>query len=317
MTSGNASRVAVTPPAISKSPFLRKSISDLFPDVRFNDSGRYLTEDELIEFCDGVEALLIGRDPLTEKVLAALPQLRLVAKYGVGLDNLDIPAMEQRGVRLGWKAGVNRRSAAELTLAFILGLCHNVFRTGSALKQGQWEKAGGVMLKGKTVGVIGCGHIGSDVVRLLLPFDCRILVRDILNKHSFCADMGAQQVDFDTVIQESDIVTLHVPLTDETRNLIDPWAFREMKPSAYLVNTSRGEVVDEKALKRALMNGDIAGAALDVFALEPPEDAELLDCPNLFATPHIGGNSKEAVEAMAQSAISFIVDHFKESGWIL
>ncbi|MCF8720180.1 phosphoglycerate dehydrogenase [Nitrospina gracilis] len=312
MVAEKPARVAVTPPAVCKSPVLREVIAGLFPDARFNDTGQYLTEDQLIAFSEGAEALLIGRDPLTERVLAALPGLRLVAKYGVGLDNLDIPAMERCGVRLGWTAGVNRRSAAELTMTFILGLCHNVFASGNALKQGRWEKDGGVVLEGKTVGVIGCGHIGSDVVRLLQPFACRILVRDILNKHPFCAEMGAQQVEFDTVIRESDIVTLHIPLTDQTRNMIDARAFGEMKPSAFLVNTSRGEVVDEQVLKRALITGTIAGAALDVFAQEPPEDDELLACPNLFATPHIGGNAKEAVEAMARSAISHIVDYFKK-----
>lgn len=314
MAAQHSPQVAVTPPAICKLPALCKTLTDAFPATRFNNSGQYLSEDALIDFCGDAEVLLIGRDPLTERVLAALPNLRLVAKYGVGLDNLDLAALEKRGIRLGWTAGVNRRSAAELALAFMLGLCHNVFQSGMALKQGRWEKDGGVLLQAKTVGIIGCGHIGSEVARLLQPFGCPLLVRDILDKSEICKEVGARQVDFDTLIREADVVTLHVPLTDETRNLIDGPAFAQMKPSAFLVNTSRGEVVDERALKQALTAGTINGAALDVFAQEPPEDMELLACPNLFATPHIGGNAVEAVEAMARSAIAHIVDYYKERG---
>jgi len=310
----NRPRVAVTPPPICKSPSLRQALTDAFPDTRFNDAGRYLSEDELVAFSADAEALLIGRDPLTERVLDALPRLKIVAKYGVGLDNLDESALRQRGVRLGWTPGVNRRSVAELTLALILGLCHNVFSGGHALREGRWVKDGGGLLEGRTVGLVGCGHIGSEVARLLQPFACRLLVRDILDKTELCARVGAAQAGFDEVVMESDILTLHVPLTDRTRNLVDEKVLARMKPSAFLINTSRGGVVDEAALKRALQSGRLAGAALDVFAEEPPRDRDLLACPSLIATPHIGGNAVEAVEAMARSAIGHIVEFFNETG---
>ncbi|VAX31910.1 D-3-phosphoglycerate dehydrogenase, partial [hydrothermal vent metagenome] len=162
----------------------------------------------------------------------------------------------------------------------------------------------------KTVGILGCGHVGSDLVCLLAPFKCRVLVRDIVDKSQFCQTHGATVASLDEVIEQSDVLTLHVPLTSATDNLIDEPVLRRMKPTAFLINTSRGEVVDQPALKISLMQGIIAGAALDVFAKEPPTDTEFLSLPNLMVTPHLGGNSLEAVEAMARSAIEHLKDFF-------
>lgn len=303
--------VAVTPPPICQSPLLRSEISELFPESRFNERHRYLSEAELIEFCGDAEVLLVGRDPITEAVLDALPQLKLVSKYGVGLDNLNQEAMQQRDIKTGWTAGVNRRCVAELTLALMLGLAHNVFQSGFSLKGGDWNKDGGWMLQGKTVGIIGCGNVGMDVVRLLKPFGCRILVRDILDIKEFCSETGAVVAEWEEVVEHSDFISLHVPLTDLTRGMVDKRVLEKMKPTSFLVNTSRGGVVDESALKEALQNHSIAGAALDVFSHEPPEDLEMLSLPNLMVTPHIGGNAREAVEAMARSAIGHIVNYFE------
>ncbi|MBI4389187.1 MAG: hydroxyacid dehydrogenase [Nitrospinae bacterium] len=303
-------RVAVTPPPFCKSPVLREELSRLFPDTVFNEKGRYLSEPEMIEFFAGADAVVVGRDPVTDRVLGALPGLKLVAKYGVGLDNVDQDALARRSVTLGWTAGVNKLSVAEMTLCFMIGLFHNIFLCGLALKQNRWLKDGGRQLTGKTVGVVGCGNVGKEVVRLLQPFQCRVLVRDIVDVSGFCRASGSAVTGFDDLLAESDIVTLHVPLTELTRNMIDCRALGRMRGSAFLINTSRGETVDAGALKTALSENRIAGAALDVFALEPPGDQELLTCPNLFATPHIGGNAMEAVEAMGRSAIGHVAKYF-------
>nr|NIP99227.1 hydroxyacid dehydrogenase [Nitrospinaceae bacterium]NIR53418.1 hydroxyacid dehydrogenase [Nitrospinaceae bacterium]NIS83817.1 hydroxyacid dehydrogenase [Nitrospinaceae bacterium]NIT80613.1 hydroxyacid dehydrogenase [Nitrospinaceae bacterium]NIU42937.1 hydroxyacid dehydrogenase [Nitrospinaceae bacterium] len=178
---------------------------------------------------------------------------------------------------------------------------------------GHWLKDGGAQLTGKTVGIVGCGRVGEEVVRLLAPFECRILIRDIVDKSKFCLETGASEVSFEELIETADLVSLHVPLTPLTRNLVDEITLHRMKPAAYLVNTARGEVVDPEALKRALQQGRIAGAALDVFAGEPPEDRELLALPNLLATPHIGGNTVEAVEAMGRAAIDHLVQFFQST----
>ena len=305
-------RVAVTPPPICNSATLRDELSGLFPQPYFNDTGRYLTEDELIRFAGEADALLVGRDGITDKVLSALPQLKIIAKYGVGLDNIDSDALTRHSVELGWTAGVNRRSVAELTLSFMLGLCHNVFKGGWALKQGQWVKEGGQLLQGKTVGLIGCGNIGKEVVGLLKPFECRVWIRDILDRSEFCKVTGALEKSLEEVLGGADIISLHVPSTEETRYMINATTLSRMRPTAFLVNTSRGDVVDQSALKDALMKETIAGAALDVFDQEPPEDAELLACPQLMVTPHIGGNAVEAVEAMARAAFQHMKEYFSK-----
>ncbi len=305
-------RVAVTPPPICNSSTLRDELSALFPQPLFNDTDRYLTEDELIQFAGQADALLVGRDGITDKVLSALPQLKIIAKYGVGLDTIDQDALNRHSVELGWTAGVNRRSVAELTLSFMLGLCHNVFKGGSALKQGQWVKDGGHMLKGKTVGVIGCGHIGKEVIQLLQPFGCVIWIRDILDRSEFCKETGAFEKSLEEVLAGADIISLHVPLTEETRYMINAASLAKMRPTAFLINTSRGDVVDQAALKEALLKETITGAALDVFDREPPEDAELLACPQLMVTPHIGGNAIEAVEAMARAAFQHLKEYFSK-----
>lgn len=264
----------------------------------------------MAEFINEAEAAVVGRDPVSENVLKALPNLKILSKYGVGLENIDQEALKKRGVKLGFTPGVNRTSVAELTLCFMLGLFHNVFKSSFALKNKKWEKDGGCQLNGKTAGIIGCGNIGKEVVRLLQPFGCKILVRDILDMSEFCSKHGAEEAGFEELISQSDIVSLHVPLTPDTRDLIDMKVLQCMKPGSFLVNTSRGEIVRERDLKEALTDGAIAGAALDVFTQEPPEDPELLDCPNLMATPHIGGNAVEAVEGMFKEAVRHIAEFF-------
>ena len=305
-------QVAVTPPPICNSSTLRDELSTLFAQPLFNDKGRYLSEDELTQFAGEADALLVGRDRITDKVLSSLPQLKIIAKYGVGLDNIDQLALEKHQVKLGWTAGVNRRSVAELTLGFMLGLCHNMFKSGWVLKQGQWAKDGGHQLQGKTVGIVGCGNIGQEVVRLLKPFECRVWVRDIVEMTEFCKDTGALEKSLAEVLEGADIISMHVPLTKDTRHMVNAAAFRRMRSTAFLINTSRGDVVDQAALKEALFKESIAGAALDVYSQEPPEDLELLEHPRLMVTPHIGGNALEAVEAMARAAFQHLQEYLSK-----
>jgi phosphoglycerate dehydrogenase-like enzyme len=303
-------RIAVTPPAFCNSKILRDDLCKSFPNSTFNEKDRYLSESELIEFLLNSEGAIVGRDPVNEKVLQALPNLKIIAKYGVGLDTIDQEAMNRHEVKLGWTPGVNSLSVAELTLCFMIGLCHNTFSKGFALKQNDWQKDGGFQLSGKTVGIIGCGHVGSEVVRLLAPFKCRILVRDIVDKTEFCRQHGATVASFDEVIEQSELLTLHVPLTAHTCNLIDEKVLMRIKSRAFLINTSRSEVVDQDALIVSLANGSIAGAALDVFNPEPPEDPEFLSLPNLMVTPHLGGNTLEAVQAMGSAPIAHLKEFF-------
>jgi phosphoglycerate dehydrogenase-like enzyme len=306
----NAPRVAVTPPAFCKSPALRTELSRHFPNAVFNEKDRYLSTPELIDFLADADVALIGRDIVNAELIRSLPKLRMIAKYGVGLDNLDQEALSRANIEFRATSGTNRRSVAELTLGFMIGLCHNMSVGSEELKRGIWQRDGGQELSGKTVGVIGCGKVGQELIRLLQPFQCQVKVRDIADRSEFCRQVGAVETGFDELIREADIVSLHVPLTGDTENLIDKAVFAKMKSSAFLVNTSRGRVVHQGDLHKALVSGEIAGAGLDVFYEEPPADTEFLQLANLMVTPHIGGNAKEAVAAMGKAAIQNLVEYF-------
>ena len=305
-------KVVVTPPAFCKSEYLKSKLSSLFPNTVYSQKNNYLSESELIGFLKNADAAIIGRDSITKATLEALPQLKIISKYGVGLDNLDIFSIKEKGVELAVTAGTNKRSVAELTLSFMLGLCHRTFIGAERIKRGEWIREGGHNLSGKTIGIMGCGNVGKEVVYLLKPFGCVILVCDIEDRSEFCHDQGVTESSMGSLIEKSDIVTLHVPLTDLTRNMIDETVLRKMQANAYLINTSRGAVVNASALHKALVSGEISGAALDVFCSEPPDDMAFLELPNLMVTPHIGGNSVEAVEAMGQAAIDNLVEFFKK-----
>ena len=303
-------RVAVTPPAFCKSPSLKTELLDHFPNAAFNEKDRYLAGPELVDFLADADAALIGRDSINTELIGSLPKLRMVAKYGVGLDNLDQEALSCAGIELRVAFGTNRRSVAELTLGFMIGLCHNMSSGSEELKRGVWHREGGQELTGKSLGIIGCGSVGQELVRLLQPFQCRIWVHDIADRSKFCRKFGAVETGFEEIIEEVDILTLHVPLTENTENLIDKSVLAKMKPSAFLINTSRGRVVNQGDLHQALVSGEIAGAGLDVFWEEPPIETEFLQLPNLMVTPHIGGNARESIDAMGRAAIQNLVDYF-------
>ncbi len=303
-------RVAVTPPAFCKSQSLKTELLGHFPNAVFNEKDRYLSGPDLVDFLTDADAALIGRDPINTELIRSLPKLRMISKYGVGLDNLDPEALSRARIELRVTSGTNRRSVAELALGFMIGLCHNMSSGSEELKSGSWRREGGQELTGKSIGIIGCGNVGQELVRLLQPFQCKIWVRDIADRSGFCREFGAVETGFDEIIEEADIITLHVPLTENTENLIDKSVLAKMKPSAFLVNTSRGRVVHQGDLHQALVSGEIAGAGLDVFWEEPPVETEFLQLPNLMVTPHIGGNAREAVEAMGRAAIQNLVEFF-------
>ena len=303
-------KIAVTPPSFCKSQLLKTELLGHFPNAVFNEKDGYLSGSELVDFLMDADAALIGRDPINAELIRSLPKLRMIAKYGVGLDNLDQEALIRAGVELRVTSGTNRRSVAELALGFMIGLCHNMSSGSEQLKSGNWHRDGGQELSGKSIGVIGCGNVGQELIRLLQPFQCRVWVRDIADRSEFCRDFGAVETGLDEIIEEVDILTLHVPLTENTENLIDKSVLKKMKSSAFLVNTSRGRVVHQGDLHHALVAGEIAGAGLDVFWEEPPTESEFLRLPNLMVTPHIGGNAREAVLAMGRAAIHNLVKYF-------
>jgi phosphoglycerate dehydrogenase-like enzyme len=301
-------RIAVTSPSFAAHPTLRAELEQLFPDVIYNETGRRPAD--VAPMLVGADAAIVGRERIDGAVLDRCPTVRMISKYGVGLDNVDQPALAKRGVALGWTGGVNRRSVSELALCAMLGLLRHVVQSSTHLRAGTWRKEGGRELSGSVVGIVGLGFVGTDLAQLLAPFGCTILVNDIRDVTADCAAHGWIDSTKDRIWAESDVVSLHVPLTPDTFHLVNAPVLERMRSDAYLINTSRGAVVDEQALVAALRSGGIAGAALDVFAVEPPTDRALLDLENVLATPHIGGASREAMLAMGRSAIHHLAEFF-------
>jgi D-3-phosphoglycerate dehydrogenase len=297
-------KVKVSTLAFSNNQYLVNELMHEFPDAVVNKAGIRMKCDDLLDYFSDADAAIVGLEPITADLLDKLPALRIIAKYGVGLDNL---ACKERNVTVGWTGGVNKRSVAEMALGFMLALSRNLYITSNQLKELNWNKDGGTQLTGKTIGIIGLGHIGKELVTLLQPFNLRILVNDITDVTQYAYSHNLSCVSKDELFSEADIISIHTPFTSATANLINEAVFTKMKPTALLINTARGGIVNEDDLKNALVKNIIAGAALDVYETEPPQNKELLSLPNLICTPHIGGNSYEAVLAMGMSAISHLV----------
>ncbi len=296
-------RIAVCSRSFSRHPVLRAELLRRHADVTFNEDGLSMQGAELIAFLKGHEKIITSLERLDGAVLAALPELKVVSKYGVGFDMLDLEAMARRGIKLGWTGGLNKRSVAELVIAFAIAALRHVAVCDREVRASQWHRHVGRQLTGKTVGIIGCGHIGKDVAGLLKAFGCTVLANDIRDYAEFYETHDVSPVDLETLLGAADIVTLHVPLDETTRHILSAERLALMKRDAVLINTARGGLVDETALKVMLADGRLAGAAFDVFACEPPEDPNLLSLPNFLATPHIAGNAEEAVLAMGRAAI--------------
>ncbi|MBI1839705.1 MAG: phosphoglycerate dehydrogenase [Verrucomicrobia bacterium] len=295
--------IKVTSPSFSKNEALILELAELPFRVTLNSMGERFEGESLARYLSDADAAIVGLEKVNEELLRRCPRLRLIAKYGVGLDNIDLEACRRLGVKVGWTPGVNRHSVAEQTLGCLIGLHRNLFFSSRKMCQGLWEKIGGRQLSDITVGIIGLGNVGKELVRLLEPMGTTILANDIVDIRSYCDQFGVIPTSKAELFGRAHAVTLHVPLTSETKNMIDARSLAQMRTDSFLINTSRGEVVDQKALKHALKAGRIAGAALDVYTSEPPADMEFLKLPNLVCTPHIAGNSREAVLAMGRSAI--------------
>lgn len=295
--------IAVTSRSFSRHPVLRKELANLYPSARFNDKGKSMDGEELIAFLRGAERAITALEPLGDAEFDQLPELRVVSKFGVGVDMIDLEAMQKHDVKLGWTPGVNRHSVAELTVMMMIALLHRVPEALETVGKGQWQQIRGRQLGEKTIGIIGCGHVGKLLCTYLKPYGCKILAHDILDFPEFYQKNDVTPANLETVLQSSDVVTLHVPLNSSSRQILSRERMSLMRQGAVLINAARGGLVDEQALFDMLDSGHLAGAGLDVFAEEPPVDRRLIELPNVMVTPHIGGSTEEAVLAMGRAAI--------------
>ncbi len=297
--------IAVTSKSFSKNKELISELKKVFPDeelqLQFGTKG--LNQEELIQFLQGCERAIIALEEINKDVLMACPDLKRISKFGVGLNNINLEDCKTCGVEVGWTGGVNRLSVAEMTLGFMLGLSRNLFQASFDMKEGNWNKNGGFQLSGKTIGIIGIGHIGKEVIRLLKPFGCQILVNDIIDQDDYYKKVDVTLVSKDEIYEHADIITIHTPHTSETQNLFNRESFGKCKKTPYIINTARGGIVNQNDLIWALNESLVSGAALDVYEVEPLDQEEIYKNKKIITTPHIGGNAKEAVHMMGLSAI--------------
>jgi D-3-phosphoglycerate dehydrogenase len=266
---------------------------------------------ELLPALASANAVLVrSATKMDAEAIAAAPNLKIIARAGVGLDNVDVPAATAAGVLVVNAPTSNIVSAAELAVSLLLAVARNVVPANLALKNGQWKRSqfGGVELQGKTVGIIGMGKIGMLVAQRLAGFDMKFVAYDPYVTAAPSGGPEIKMVSLDELLAAADFVTIHIPKTPETAGLIDSAALAKMKPTAFVINAARGGVLDEAALFDALTTGTIAGAGLDVYATEPCTDSPLFGLDNVVATPHLGASTEEAQEkagvAVAESVVA-------------
>ncbi|MFQ5763210.1 MAG: hydroxyacid dehydrogenase [Candidatus Bathyarchaeia archaeon] len=261
-------------------------------DVKLN-----LTPQQLQETVTDYDAVIVrSRTKITSNIIDAMQKTRIIARAGTGLDNIDVAAAEKRKITVLNSPEAVAQSAAELTLGLMFSLARQIPQADALTKQGKWPKGQleGHQLAGKTLGIVGIGRIGAKVALVAKALGMRIFAYDVARYEQLERELGVEWVPLDRLLKEADVVSLHLPLTSETKGIISGEQLALMKPTTLLVNAARGGLVDEQALLEALSNGRLAGAALDVYEVEPPVNMKLLQLPNFISTPHIGAQTVEA-----------------------
>lgn len=272
-------------------------------ELRVQKPEKPYTTQELCSLIQGVDALIAGLDDINSAVIeAGAPTLKIIARNGAGYNNIDLEAAKKHGVIVTIAPGANSISVCELAFAFMMGLSRKVHVMDDNIRHGQWTRAAGTELFGKTIGVVGTGAIGSHLIQRCAAFGMAILAYDLYPKEDLVQKYGVQYVDLNRIYQEADYISLHLPASPETRGMINAEAISRMKQGAFIINTARGELIDENALFDALQNGRLGGAGLDAFSSEPFTDQRFWGLSNVIMTPHSGAFTAEAVERALMAA---------------
>lgn len=275
-------------------------------EVRLNPYGRPLTKGEMVEFAGDASAIILGNDPLPASVIKRLRKLRIIARYGVGFDGVDLAEARARNIQVTYAPATNREETADFTMGLILDLERHISQMIISTRSGGWDKIAGTSLYGKTIGIVGVGQIGSAVARRAMGFGMDILGYDIVQRNEPTL-YGVIYTTLNDLLRRSDVVTIHTPLNDGTRNLIGARELRLMKDSAILINTARAGIVRHDALDKALLEGRLKGFATDVFDREPPVHRPYYDYENVLVTPHVAGNTYESSERMGNVVVDNIL----------
>jgi len=309
-------KIVVTPRGFAKCGLDNvKIIEDAGFSVEYNDTGNAYTKEEFYEKTKDADGVVVGVELVDKAYIDAHPKLKAVVKFGVGTDNIDLEYCREKGIFVGRTAGSNARSVAETAISFLFADSKNLYESISDTRAHKWSKLTGYELEGKTIGIVGFGAIGKKVAQMAFGLGMKVLAYDPYfidseATQAFCVEV----VELEEILKRSDFVSLHIPLTEETRNFVTMKELKIMKPSAVLINTARGGIVNEADLFEALSANIIRAAYFDVLVNEPPrEDEPLLGLTNFYATPHIASRSKEAEKNTADMATQIMIDALRKN----
>jgi D-3-phosphoglycerate dehydrogenase len=308
-------KVAITSRSFSANKYLVEELRARYANITLNNSGKTLGGSELLEFLDGQNKVIVGLENFDKNLIDQLPELKVISKFGVGLNNIDLESMKEHSISLGFQPGTNKQSVAELALMHIFIALRKAPSSKEDICNNIWSQNKGHELFGKTIGIIGFGNIGQRLAELLEPFKCKIVFYDGIefSKEELVDKFPSRSEDFinnlqqsslNEVLKEADIVSIHIPLLEETQNLISVDELACLKKDVRIINTSRGGIVDEKALEDFLNQNKNAFAAFDVFETEPAFNHPLLKLNNFYATSHLGSMTIEGVISMGIAAIN-------------
>ena len=303
-----AGSILITPRSVTERghPALGR-LSDAGFAVRFCTRGKQPAEAELLQLLPDCVGYLAGVEPISARVLDAAKQLKVIARNGTGVDNIDLAAAERLGIQVCRAEGANAQSVAELTIGLVFALARSLPFSDRGIKAGGWERRMGSELSGKTLGVVGCGRIGRIVAQLALGTGLRVVAYDVFPEPTFLPAGDFRFASLDEVLSQSDVISLHAPAASDGRPLLDAGAVAKLRPGVLVVNTARAGLVDAEAMLAALASGHVAGLALDVFDLEPPTDRRLAGHDRVIATPHIGSYTRESVDRLVDVAVDHLL----------
>jgi D-3-phosphoglycerate dehydrogenase len=277
-------------------------------EVVFNTQDRTYSEDQLIAALPDVVATIAGTEPYTDRVFATAPQLKVVARSGVGHDAIDLAAATRHHVAVAMGFGTNHNAVADFAFSLMAAQASRLLPYHAMVAEGRWKRTANMPLWQMTVGILGLGRIGQALARRCKGFDMRVLAYEVKPDPAIAEQLGVELVDLATLFREADYLSVHAPHLPETDKIVSRERLRSMKPTAFVVNTARGGLIDEAALAEALREGWIAGAGLDVFAIEPlPANSPLRDLPNVVLTPHCAGSNIHAIAAMAERCVDNVL----------
>ena len=279
-------------------------------ELDYNDTGLSYTKEQFYEVTKDAAGVVVGVEQVDKAYIDAHPALEAVVKFGVGTDNIDVNYCKEKGIFVGRTVGSNARSVAETAISFVIADSKNLFESIENTREGGWAKMTGYEVGGKTIGIIGFGAIGKEVAKMAFGLGMKVLAYDVFPiSEEFRAKYEIECATVEEILEKSDFVSLHVPLTKETKNFIGTAEFKKMKKNAVLINTARGGIVNESELYEALVNKEIKAAYFDVFTAEPPaKDEPLMTLKNFYLTPHIASRSAEAEKNTADIATRVIIE---------